>query len=369
MESIPLPSVGEGLNMLWAHQLRKEHVALLQVIQEHSKSIETLNTEHTRDRQALAEHIAQLEMKEAGSRQEMEKIIDEMAALKDIMEQFPRTQPSVASFPGVFESQDESRSLSAIAHCNPASPCTAALASILPSPHAGSLGQHSPNRSPLPVITTKPDNSQLCSTNDSDKPVPPGSGVTSSVAMYSTSDHVPPIFEPTIGGPKPMKTIGIANRSQPRSRTAIQQTPAIPRVTRSRTAPTTSRKVPGPEFPRLKQGGSASLRFYYLEADKTFQDTTIQSGRERDFVAHFIKGIREEQKRKSLVTQLVANHPAFIEAGEQTIVCEWKDLGWALKKCGFLQSGDIDETMPPPKKRRRNWIPQELIDEILMDEN
>jgi hypothetical protein len=82
---------------------------------------------------------------------------------------------------------------------------------------------------------------------------------------------------------------------------------------------------------------------------------------EVEFVATFLKGLREAKQRDILVKELQKAHPCRTGKGETVeIICQWEDVVEALKKAGLINSEGKEER--PAKRRKKILIPTEMID-------
>lgn len=83
--------------------------------------------------------------------------------------------------------------------------------------------------------------------------------------------------------------------------------------------------------------------------------------REIEFVAAFVKGLRESKQRDILVRELQKVHPCQIgKSGTVEIICDWVDVAEALKKVGLIAVEMKEER--PAKRRKKILIPKEMID-------
>jgi hypothetical protein len=83
---------------------------------------------------------------------------------------------------------------------------------------------------------------------------------------------------------------------------------------------------------------------------------------EIDFVALFIKGIRESKTRQKLVNELQLIHPCRMKKdGKMEILCEWGDVREALVSAGLVERV-AEEGEQAPRRKGNILVPRELIE-------
>ena len=119
------------------------------------------------------------------------------------------------------------------------------------------------------------------------------------------------------------------------------------------------------KLPRLVQGTS-QLKTYLTTASAAFSMVSKEGTSEIEFVAAFLKGMREEKQRDALVRELQKAHPCRMSSGDTVeIICQWEDVVEALKWASLVESEGKEER--PAKRRKKMLIPTEMIDNGLMN--
>ncbi|KAH8815098.1 hypothetical protein F5884DRAFT_895043 [Xylogone sp. PMI_703] len=109
-------------------------------------------------------------------------------------------------------------------------------------------------------------------------------------------------------------------------------------------------------LPKLAQGRS-TLDDYITKSQAFAKD--VPKEREVEFVAAFIKGIKNVSIRKNLVQQLMSIHPSTTKSNNQVeVICTWLDVEDGLRKANLalLTTPDV-----PSKKKKRMIIPPQML--------
>lgn len=77
---------------------------------------------------------------------------------------------------------------------------------------------------------------------------------------------------------------------------------------------------------------------------------------EIEFVASFLRGLRDPKQRNVLFKKMQSMHPVRTGSKGYEIICKWEDVGDALKDANLIPA---DGTERPAKKRRRMLIPMD----------
>ena len=81
---------------------------------------------------------------------------------------------------------------------------------------------------------------------------------------------------------------------------------------------------------------------------------------EIDFIALFIKGMRDEDKREILVGELQQQHQSRTKKdGKVEILCKWKDVGQGMKDAELITIGDM--STGPEEKKGKNKKDDRLL--------
>lgn len=118
------------------------------------------------------------------------------------------------------------------------------------------------------------------------------------------------------------------------------------------------------KIPRLHQG-TKSLKSYLDKATTTWMSLPVPKGQklEIDFIALFIKGMRDEDKREILVGELQQQHQSRTKKdGKVEILCKWKDVGQGMKDAELITMGDI--STGPEEKKGNNKKADRLFKEL-----
>jgi len=108
---------------------------------------------------------------------------------------------------------------------------------------------------------------------------------------------------------------------------------------------------------RLVQASHTSLRTYHDKYNTSFlklanKDKAI----EYEYVACFIKGLRDSKQRSNLVKELLKTNASRAgQDGKMEILCDWEDVGNSLRNIGLLPpaSDDDEDDLNPGHLRKR----------------
>lgn len=118
------------------------------------------------------------------------------------------------------------------------------------------------------------------------------------------------------------------------------------------------------QLPRLVQGTN-QLKTYFANAAAAFYSTSKDKTKEVEFITAFLKGFREAKQREIVVKELQKVHPCWTgKRGTVEIICEWKDVGEAMRKIGLIEPGGEER---PAKRRKKILIPMEMIESGMMN--
>jgi hypothetical protein len=112
-------------------------------------------------------------------------------------------------------------------------------------------------------------------------------------------------------------------------------------------APTLTHSTPASQLaklPRLNQA-TGTLKNYLNKANTAFE--ALPNPKERkfeiEFIAAFIKGMTDGDKREVLVEELQQQHQSRTKKdGKVEILCEWNDVVEVMKTVGLLTTGDVE---------------------------
>jgi hypothetical protein len=162
------------------------------------------------------------------------------------------------------------------------------------------------------------------------------------------------------------------SRSRTRSASADAPAPNVPHAQKSIPASagrpkayvTTSTPTPTPstqpiKIPRLHQGTS-SYKTYLDRANAMFLSLPSPKDQELEieFIALFIKGMRDEDKREVLVGELQQQHQSRTKKdGKVEILCKWKDVEGGMKSVGLIAIINVSSGL---KEKHRSKFLNEL---------
>ena len=185
-------------------------------------------------------------------------------------------------------------------------------------------------------------------------------GSTTTSAMNSLSSAQ------TLAARKAIDTASHGTTTQCASKTTVVMRRPTTRSRRKALELTTSNSQVASKPLRLSQG-NGSLETYLLNSSSIFS-TLPNSGPQFqiDFVALFVKGIRDSKAREKLVNELQLIHPSKMKKdGKMEILCEWDDVSDALRSARLIEMGD-KEGEQAPRRKRNILVPKESIEGAFM---
>ncbi|KAH8586325.1 hypothetical protein B0O99DRAFT_74148 [Bisporella sp. PMI_857] len=310
----------EAADALWRFQLRKEHAALIDKLEECSKAIQDCSSESKRQSHDQDERLAELEARflkmekvQKDARKVCERYYDEVITLKRKITEFVEQDFSYDAIIGPQESTVQHQRLVSTAgqsHTN--------LATAIRPHHLD------PTLVASNLITSDP---------------------TPTISSQVTTL----IDASTINGPRassPSKDyLELRNLSDnPATRHQGHQIS---------------------EMPHLRQGIHQSLESYHSSATHTLAKLTLSIGMEIEFVASFLGGIREINNQEKLIKQLQKTCPSARKDGKVQILCKWVEVGHALRLTNLAKCGLLDATQST-KRRKRILLLPELMESGMM---
>lgn len=173
--------------------------------------------------------------------------------------------------------------------------------------------------------------------------------------LHITNHNADKAFGPT--GPMTRSRSGsgsLSHEPAPAPKLQDQTSTPAPRPRSKAAANTTSASASSSyetvKIPRLHQG-TRSLKAYHNSATTIWESLREPKDQklEIQFIALFIKGMGDEDKRQILVAELQLQHQSRTKKdGKVEILCKWKDVGQGMK------DADLMSMSAGPKKKHRN---------------
>ena len=322
-----------GVDQLWKFQLRKENAVLLEKLEANDKLIQTIAVDNNRRAQETEERITALEAKltkfesERKDAQRQEKQRDELAAIQAQMKDFREGLASGSEF-------------------NEAS-CFSPQKILINTAAQATLPKETPSTGPADPSIEQP---------------PSG---TAQLIVPNVETNEPSIGTSATNSPPPARPL-IANKVVHTTRGSAKQAIAMQGPTtrsRRKSLELTSHDAQKASKPLKLSQGNSSLKAYLHNASSIFSTLSNTGPQfEINFVALFIKGLRDGSAREKLVNELQLIHPSKMKKdGQMEILCEWEDVPEALKSAGMVEI-DAREGERPPRRKGNILVPRELIE-------
>ena len=119
------------------------------------------------------------------------------------------------------------------------------------------------------------------------------------------------------------------------------------------------------KFPRLHQG-THSLTTYLEKATTIWMSLSVPEDQklEIEFIALFIKGLRDEDKKEILIGELQQQHQSRTKKdGKVEILCKWNDVGQGMIDAKLITTGNMSAD-PKEKKAKDNKKADRLLKEL-----
>lgn len=382
----PRPTFQEGMDSLWKFQLRKENAALLEKQDATTKQLQQVAADAIKNKKNFDERMTALETQTIKNKKEFD---ERMAALETTIlnlqseerrdrhafEKYGEEMATLRSQMGVVMDTFETR------NCQPAEgisvlPHQLVTCSLSTGQRTGPHSGISSSQDGVADISELPKTTSGVNSNtniDSRMPAP-----TSIKTLKYVSAPVPaPItnagFHTTNRAANlSSETVGPMTRSRSRSRSAEAPTSdqrqmqiPVPAIRPQAAVPTSIRTATAetpPKLPRLHQGHSSYKS--YLDKANSAYESLPHSGDQKfeiEFIASFIKGITNEDKRNILVAELQQQHQSRRKnGGKIEILCEWKDVAEGMKAAGLLQVATGGARTGPKDRHRGSQFKNEL---------
>jgi len=202
-----------------------------------------------------------------------------------------------------------------------------------------------------------------------DNPASPATTASSSELSDPPSSPAPPRHVPAPAQPRLVKPPPVPAPKAPAP--VVKGKLNVP-APATRTRPTANNKTTAAPkvttIKRLTQAARSTVESYHTSSNTTFMELRQTSKMaDSDFVAFFIRGLRDPTHREKLSKELVKSHPARgREDGTVEILCMWEDVGDALRKVGLLPEVQFEGMAQPPKRKKMTLLPPGMMIDNLM---